>query len=249
MSKLNEKVALITGGSRGIGAAIAKRLAADGASVAITYAKEASAASAVVKAIELRGGKAVAIQADAADWACSSRSDTTRRSTGVPPRLSVAPIAPCPRPGACRLRRYQGSGLQTVRMQPCLPPVSEDVPYRARSSVSQPQSSRRRRSAQSQIAVMPPSTGRSTPAMKLASSDARNKAVDAISSGRPSRPNGTASANWARAWSAPSLVGACWSKIGVSIGPGLIALTRMRRSFNSAVQVRTEERTAALVAL
>src|SRR5256884_3050201 len=67
MSKLSEKVALITGGSRGIGAAIAKRLAADGASVAITYAKEASAASAVVKAIEGSGGKAVAIQADAAD--------------------------------------------------------------------------------------------------------------------------------------------------------------------------------------
>src|SRR3989454_512821 len=67
MSKLDEKVALITGGSRGIGAAIAKRLAADGASVAITYAKEVSAASAVVKAIELSGGKAVAIQADAAD--------------------------------------------------------------------------------------------------------------------------------------------------------------------------------------
>ena len=67
MSKLAEKVALITGGSRGIGAAIAKRLAADGASVAITYAKDASAASSVVKAIELDGGKAVAIQADAAD--------------------------------------------------------------------------------------------------------------------------------------------------------------------------------------
>ena len=67
MSKLNKKVALVTGGSRGIGAAIAKRLAADGASVAITYAKDADAASSVVKAIEQAGGKALAIQADAAD--------------------------------------------------------------------------------------------------------------------------------------------------------------------------------------
>src|SRR5256886_1184251 len=65
--KLANKVALVTGGSRGIGAAIAKRLAADGASVAITYAKDASAASAVVNAIELDGGRAIAIQADAAD--------------------------------------------------------------------------------------------------------------------------------------------------------------------------------------
>jgi len=67
MSKLNEKVALVTGGSRGIGAAIAKRLAADGARVAITYAKDASGASAVVNAIERDGGTAVAIQADATD--------------------------------------------------------------------------------------------------------------------------------------------------------------------------------------
>jgi 3-oxoacyl-[acyl-carrier protein] reductase len=65
--KLEGKIALITGGSRGIGAAIAKRLAADGATVAITYAKDADSASAVVKAIELSGGKAIAIQADAAD--------------------------------------------------------------------------------------------------------------------------------------------------------------------------------------
>src|SRR6202789_2576573 len=67
MSKLANKVALVTGGSRGIGAAIAKRLAADGASVAITYAKDSNAASTVVKAIEGAGGKAIAIQADAAD--------------------------------------------------------------------------------------------------------------------------------------------------------------------------------------
>jgi 3-oxoacyl-[acyl-carrier protein] reductase len=67
MPKLNDRVALITGGSRGIGAAIAKRLAHDGASVAITYAKDANAASAVVKEIERNGGKAVSIQADAAD--------------------------------------------------------------------------------------------------------------------------------------------------------------------------------------
>jgi 3-oxoacyl-[acyl-carrier protein] reductase len=67
MSKLANKVALVTGGSRGIGAAVAKRLAADGANVAITYTKDAKAASAVVKAIERTGQKAIAIQADAMD--------------------------------------------------------------------------------------------------------------------------------------------------------------------------------------
>src|SRR6202162_2597544 len=61
------KVALVTGGSRGIGAAIAKRLAAEGASVAVTYSKGAEAAASLVKEIEREGGKAIAIQADAAD--------------------------------------------------------------------------------------------------------------------------------------------------------------------------------------
>jgi 3-oxoacyl-[acyl-carrier protein] reductase len=67
MSTLAKKVALVTGGSRGIGAAIAKRLSADGASVAITYTKGADAAASIVKEIERVGGKAIAIQADAAD--------------------------------------------------------------------------------------------------------------------------------------------------------------------------------------
>jgi 3-oxoacyl-[acyl-carrier protein] reductase len=65
--KLAGKVSIVTGGSRGIGAGIARRLAADGASVAITYTRGADAAASVVKEIEDAGGKAIAIQADAAD--------------------------------------------------------------------------------------------------------------------------------------------------------------------------------------
>lgn len=67
MSKLANKIALVTGGSRGIGAAIVKQLAAEGAHVVFTYVNSAEKAAVLVKEIEGRGGSAIAVKADTAN--------------------------------------------------------------------------------------------------------------------------------------------------------------------------------------
>lgn len=83
MSELVGKRALVTGASRGIGAAIAVALAEKGADVAITYAGSADRAAEVVKAIEGFGRKGVAIQADSSDPAAIKRSvDETVKALG-----------------------------------------------------------------------------------------------------------------------------------------------------------------------
>lgn len=74
MQELAGKRALVTGGSRGIGAAIALALADKGADVAITYEKSADNAAELVREIERKGRKAVAIQADSADAAAIQRA-------------------------------------------------------------------------------------------------------------------------------------------------------------------------------
>lgn len=91
---LKNKTAIVTGGSRGIGAAIAKRLAADGADVILTYNSSADAAEAVVAAIEDAGGTARAVKADASDPASvSAYIDAAAEKGGIDILVHNAGIA------------------------------------------------------------------------------------------------------------------------------------------------------------
>jgi 3-oxoacyl-[acyl-carrier protein] reductase len=77
--RLEGKVAIVTGGSRGIGAAIAKTLAREGAAVAVNYRSGQTQAEEVVSEIETAGGKAIAVQGDVSDYATAE--ENVKRTT------------------------------------------------------------------------------------------------------------------------------------------------------------------------
>lgn len=86
-AQLNDKVALVFGGSGGIGAAVAKRLAAAGAAVTITYIVAPDSAAAIVRAIEKEGGRAKAIKVDVRDT--EAVADAVRQTVGSFGRLDI----------------------------------------------------------------------------------------------------------------------------------------------------------------
>jgi 3-oxoacyl-[acyl-carrier protein] reductase len=85
--ELSDKVALVSGASRGIGAAVARRLAKEGAAVAITYASAADKAHAVAGQIEQAGGRAIVMQADHAEP--SSAADAVEQTVTELGRLDI----------------------------------------------------------------------------------------------------------------------------------------------------------------
>ncbi|MCO5400404.1 SDR family NAD(P)-dependent oxidoreductase [Ralstonia soli] len=81
LARLAGRTAIVTGGSRGIGAAVAHRLTADGARVAVVYRSNAAEADAVVSAIRSTGAEAIAVQADVSDAASVDAMVTTVRES------------------------------------------------------------------------------------------------------------------------------------------------------------------------
>jgi 3-oxoacyl-[acyl-carrier protein] reductase len=96
MSDNQRRVAIVTGGSRGIGRAVSERLAADGQTVVIAYARNDVEAKATVTGIEAKGGNAVAVQADVADEvAVAALFDTAeQRYGGIDVVVNAAGIMP-----------------------------------------------------------------------------------------------------------------------------------------------------------
>jgi 3-oxoacyl-[acyl-carrier protein] reductase len=93
MASTSSRVAVVTGGSRDIGRAVAERLGAEGFAVVVNYAGSKAEADAAVEAIESRGGRAIAVQADVADEvAVSAVFDAAEKTFGgVPPPTPATP--------------------------------------------------------------------------------------------------------------------------------------------------------------
>ena len=107
MGRLQGKIALVTGASRGIGAAIARRLTADGAKVVVNYAKSTNAAEEVVRQIKSAGGEATAVQADLSDLSqIQPLFDATLQVFG---RLDIL----VNNAGVAEMRRWNGSTRST----------------------------------------------------------------------------------------------------------------------------------------